>query len=489
MTNKPLVVLCQTTIGLLDQVKNKPGIPLSLITAACNLPAEGFDVVILDQRVTPRFWERLQAQLEREPVLVGVTAMLGEQIKYSLQVAKYVKEHSDVPVVWGGSQAGVMPDVTVKHRYVDYVIQGDAEESLPKLARCLSNDDYNGAVLVPGVWVKHHTTGVPVNLVPRQPVDLNRQNEPLYDHYGKTITQYMPDRFGYPTVDIEASRGCPYKCAFCYQEFLNGRWKPLDYHRVIERVLSLYRMGAGSFWFVDDEFFIDLDRSQRIVEFMAAHYLPWSIQGVTVRSVVKMDDAYLRMLKMAGCKQLNVGVESGSPKMLRLINKPITPDEVLAVNLRLKQVGIVPSYYFVVGFPDETKEDFDMTIDLAWRLLRENPSAKIMNVGTFSPYPNSGLEKRCIELGYEPPGELEDYIDFGVDRENLPWQKGNRDIIGAGFTNYFIDHKVDDLEVAWWMKLGAKCYRPVAQWRFRNRQFGFPVDIKMGRWLKEVVRS
>lgn len=489
MTDKPLIVLCQSVVGLLDQVKNKPAIPLSLITAACNLPPE-FEVVILDQRVGGNhFWTRLQDMLDREPVFVGVTAMLGEQIRHSLQIARFVKGHSGVPVVWGGSQAGIMPEITVRNQYIDYVVQGDAEETLPVLARRLAGGDATGACLVPGVWVKHYDTGMPVNIVPRYQVNLNDQREPLYSYYGKAITSYMPDRFGYPTVDVETSRGCPFSCKFCFNPYLQGNWRALDFKRVIDRVLSLCRMGAGSFWFTDDEFFIDLERSRIIIEFMAAHYLSWSIQGVTIRSVAKMDADYLKMLKHCGCRQLNIGVESGSPKVLKMINKPITPEEVLGVNIRLKDAGIVPSYYFVVGFPDETKEDFDMTIDLVWRLLKENPAAKVMNVGTFSPYPHSGLEKRCIELGYRPPENLEDYADFGVDHENLPWQIGNKDIIGANFTNYFIDDKVKDLEVAWWMKAGCALYKPLAQWRFRNKRFGMPVDINLGRWVKEVVRG
>jgi radical SAM superfamily enzyme YgiQ (UPF0313 family) len=473
------VVLVQTKVGLLDQVKNLPAIPLSLITVASNLVPE-FKVKIIDQR-TDKYWKFvLQHELNQNPVLVGVTAMLGEQITYSLEVLEYVKAHSNARTVWGGSQGSIMPEITVKHQYIDYLIQGDGEEVLPQLARAIANGKSTSDI--PGVWTKYDKAK------PYEQVNLNEQKMPLYDYYGKKVWSYMPDRFGYPTLDIETSRGCLYRCAFCYQEYLHHGWRALDVDLVKERILYLnQKYDVNSFWFIDDEFFINQDRAKEIVEFMYAHNFKWSIQGVTIRSTIKMDKDYLGLLKKSGCKQLNLGVESGSPRILKMIRKPITPEEVLKVNLNLKEAGIIPSYYFIVGFPDETKEDFYDTLNLVSRLLKENPQAKIMNIGTFSPYPNCALEKRCLELGYKPPENLEDYANFGVDHENLPWQIGNRDIIGANFCNYFLDHKIDDLKIAPYLKTLFKIYQPVAKWRFNHKYFNLPLDIKLGNAMKVHV--
>jgi anaerobic magnesium-protoporphyrin IX monomethyl ester cyclase len=486
MSDKPIVLLVATSPGLLDRVKNKPAIPLSLITAACNLPPD-FEVIILDQRTDLDWRESLVEWLRKRPVLVGTTAMLGEQISHALKIMSLVKQYSDVPTVWGGSQGGIMPEITVSHPDIDYVIQGDGEEALRELASALANHSRT-VDLIPGLWCKRE--GKPTNLIPRQQVNLDNQPEPLYSHYRHDIQDFMPTRFGRPTLDCELSRGCPYKCAFCFNPYLHGNWRRLSEQRSVERLQQLNKdYGVDSFWFVDDEFFIDLQRSMHIIETCHGNNWSWSIQGVTIRSVIKMNDAYLRKLKEYGCKQLNIGVESGSLRMLKAINKPITPEEVIKVNETLKAVEIIPSYYFIVGFPDEEKSDFNMTLDLVWRLLKENKQAKVMNIGTYSPYPNSVLEKRCIELGYKPPAKLEDYANFGVDQENLPWQVGNKDIIGAGFTNYFLDDKIRDLDVALWIKLGYRLYRPIARWRFAHKQFGCPIDIGIGRKLKEIVRK
>jgi len=476
------VVVCQSIVGSLDDIKNLPAFPVSVMTAACNLPSEGFKVKFIDQRRNPYWKLELDVALNDKPIMVCVTAMLGEQILHSLEILKYVKEHSDVATVWGGSQGSIMPEITIQNPYIDYLIQGDGEESLPLLAKAI----VNGTPIseVPGIWSRRSGQGkLPVQ------VDLNKQHEPLYDSFGEDIHKYLPDRFGYPSFDMELSRGCPFRCAMCYQPFMNHSvWRALDLEKVKERILRLNKSyGIESFWFIDDEFFIDLSRSKAIVEFMYENNFKWSIQGVTIRSVIKMDKDYLNLLKKAGCKQLNIGAESGSEKILKMIHKPIKIEEVLKVNQNLKEVGIIPSYYFIVGFPDEDKNDFRETLSLVSRLLKENSNAKIMNIGCYSPYPNSELEKRCIELGYKPPEKLEDYANFGVDRENLPWQIGNKDIIGANFANYFLDKKVDDLTIPKYIKTACKIYQPIARWRFNHQYFGLPIDIQLGNYLKNKL--
>jgi hypothetical protein len=475
------VVLISSIVGSLDQIKDRSAFPLSLATAACNLRPE-FEIKMLDQRRNPNWKQELLIELVKKPICVCTTAMLGEQIKYALEICKFVKDNSDVPTVWGGSQGSIMPEITIKHSLIDYLIQGDGERALPNLVRAIANKQSVDGIA--GIWTKQG------NKIPYEQVKLDEQNEPIYDYYTKgQLFNYMPYRFEFPTIDVELSRGCPYKCRFCFNPYLHHSWRPLSLQRAKERVMRLHKKyDIDSFWFIDDEFFIDIDRAQSMIEFMYINILQWSIQGVTIRSVVNMDKDYLKLLKKSGCRQLNIGVESGSERILQMINKPIKVSEVLQVNQNLKEAEIIPSYYFIVGFPDERKTDFYDTLNLVSRLLKENPMAKIMNIGTYSPYPHSGLEPRCIELGYKPPQELEGYINYGVDNENLPWQIGNKDIIGSNWCNYFLDRKIDDLSIPLYMKGLFKLYQPVAKWRFNHKYFGVPVDIKLGIKAKGLVK-
>src|SRR3989339_1065032 len=144
----------------------------------------------------------------------------------------------------------------------------------------------------------------------------------------------------------------------------------------------------------------------------------WTVQGITVKSVLKMDEAYLKMLSEAGCKQLNLGGESGSPRIHEMTKKGINPEKILEVNRKLKDSGVSPWYYFIGGFPTETEEELKMTGDLIVRILKENKHAKISGLGCYTPYPGTLMFKQSVELGYEPPKELMGWSTYAVDNIN-----------------------------------------------------------------------
>ena len=412
--------------------------------------------------------------------------MLGEQIDHALEIFKYCKSISDVPTVWGGSQGSISPLINIKHPAIDYVIQGDGEESFRMLVEHLKNTP-NKETNIPGVFSKTQ-----IRPLPHKQVILDHQPMPSYDLL-PNIKEYTPNRFGKPTIDIETSRGCPFNCSFCYNPQLQRRkWRSLSENLVKERINYLskkYRI--DSFWFIDDEFFVDLKRAESIMKFMLEKNFAWSVQGTTIKNCLKMEDTFLQLLYTSGCKQLNIGVESGSEELLKSLHKPITNNEVLEVNRKLKRNKIVPSFYFVVGFPTETLEDLDLTLDLINRILKENKNAKIMNIGCYTPYPSTELLQTCLEHGYVLPQTLEEYSSYGVDDFNTPWVLNDPETLkrikGACFTNYFLDNKVNDLEVPFWINVGSKLYSPIAKWRFRHKFFGIPLDIDFGTALKDKL--
>ena len=474
------VILVQPRVGLLDSVKDKPAIPLSLITAATNLVGM-YDVKLIDQRFEG-WCKQLTAELRKNPLCVGVTAMIGPQIKHALEIAQLVKEQSNVPVVWGGSQASIMPHETAQHQLVDYVVQGDGEVAFKTLVDGLAS---NKLPLYPGVFSKN---GYRVDW---EQVDLNEQAPPPY--HLVDVGRYLPTRFGKPTVDLETSRGCPFNCKFCYNPQLHRRkWRALTAARTVDRVTELWAdYGVNSFWFIDDEFFVDLERAKTIIEFMKRMNFTWSVQGTTVHNALRMDDEFLELLSRSGCKQLNIGVESGSKLLLAELDKKVDPADVLTLTEKLGDYGIIPWYYFVVGFPSETEEDFRLTLSLITKILTVNREAKVSGIGCYTPYPCTALLVDSIAKGYVPPSKLEDYATFGVDEINTPWVLGDRPayrrIRGAQFTSFFIDNKVRDLKPHWLIRLLSKLYKPFAIFRFNNQMFGWPLDIELGHRLKKWV--
>lgn len=491
------IILVQPIVGLLDQVKDKPAIPLSLITAA-SMACKDYEVKIIDQRTDENWKDNLLAEMKKKPILVGTTAMIGSQIGNALEIMRVAKTHHlDIPTVWGGSAVGILPEIAANNCLVDYVVQGDGEVALKALADYFTGK--GNLEDIPGIYYKNYlkekywTPWEVARTEPWELLDINELPEPPYDLV--QVQDYLPTRFGKPTLDVVSALGCPFRCRFCYNPYLHkGQWRPLPATTVCDRISRLSdKYGVDSFWFVDDEFFVDLERAKVIISYMHNNNLAWTVQGTTVKNCLKMDDEFLTLLKASGCRQLNIGVESGSPTMLKKLNKPVKIEEVLEVNLKLKKYDIVPSFYFIVGFPDETTKEFNETLDLIEQILKDNPQATIMNVGVFTPYPNSDIMTRCLELGYELPDTLEGYVNYNVDRINTPWvladKKTYKNVVGANFCQYFIDGKVDNLNIPAHLRIPFKLYAPVAKFRFKHRKFGFPIDINMGNRVKERINK
>jgi len=117
-------------------------------------------------------------------------------------------------------------------------------------------------------------------------------------------------------------------------------------------------------------------------------------QGARVDTIDQMTDADLDLVVEAGGVFLQVGVESGSPRILDILNKRIHPDQVVAFNRRLSRYPQMKVYYnFMCGFPSETRDDVLRTTALAWSLLRDNPNALISAFHFYKPYPGTRLAK------------------------------------------------------------------------------------------------
>jgi radical SAM superfamily enzyme YgiQ (UPF0313 family) len=162
--------------------------------------------------------------------------------------------------------------------------------------------------------------------------------------------------------------------------------------------------------FIDDNFLVNRKRflelfslcRQKGLEFL------WVCTG-RVDAVLGMDNETLRFLKQTGLLAIYFGIESGSPRMLKLINKGIEPEMVLKLNLRLKQEGITPHYSFMAGLPTETREDLQETLKLMNRLKDEYPKSFVWKINQYTPYPGTKLFDLAVQNGFKPPEKFEEW--------------------------------------------------------------------------------
>ncbi len=410
------VVLVYPVTGL-----DMPGVslwlPLSVLHVASTLAAD-YDVAIVDQRVEKDWPAALRKALTRDTLCVGISAMTGTQIRFGLQAARQVRATApELPIVWGGNHATLLPEQTAAHPLVDAVVMGQGEETFRRLVDALAaGRDWrecgnicfksDGKVVVQGSAYEFF--------------DLAKL--PPLPYHLVDVERYAAGRmmFGRPmrSLPFITSFGCPYECTFCCQPVLSKRrWLKMPPELVAERTLELarrFRLDAVEFH--DEEFFVDRRRGERVAELLGGR-LRWYAQ-------TRMDDLLelnLPRLQERGLAAVQPGLESGSDRILALVKKEETLADYRAANAALARTGILTTYNFMLGFPTETPAEVAQTVDLALELLEANPNARVSGFYAFVPYPGSELYELAAREGFRPPDDLEGWSEFSRHRVLAPW--------------------------------------------------------------------
>lgn len=480
MAPRQRILLLQPAVGEWDGMRSSPALPLSLLHAAAIAVAD-WDVRIYDRRLHGDDWaDRLREELRERPVLVGVTAFTGPMIRSALELCDVVRATvPGVPIAWGGVHPSLLPpERTLADPRVDFVVQGEGERVLPALARAVAEGRPPAGI--PGVWWRD-ADGVHGS-APALIDDLDALPDPPW--HLVDIARYQPEYLGRRSIYLQSSRGCPFRCAYCYNGVFNARrWRGLSAERTLAQVRTLVRdHGVRDLYFVDDMFFTDPARARAIAEGMAPLGITWQVQGVDILGLKRLTDADLDLLVRAGCTRMSVGIESGSPRMRKRIHKTGTIDDVVAVATRMARHPIILYCSFMCALPGETDDDVRMTVDLAFELLRRNPNIRISPFYNFSPYPGTEMFDQAVALGLQVPDSLAGWAGFGHSRTNLDLGR-RRFYESLYFTSLFLDDKAREYGMPPWAVALARLYRPVARFRTRHLFFAGLVEKEAMAWI------
>ena len=482
----PGVLLVYPRNGAFQEVarQSRP-LPLGLLAASSHLEPD-FQITLVDQRIHRDWKKRIRQALDSGVLAMGVGVMLGRQIEYGLQVSRFVKSVSDVPVVWGGTHASLLPEQTVDNPFVDIVVKGEGERTFRELLVALR--DGSSLHEVPGLCFRDGGK-----------IQLNRDRQFLSPEDYRPLPYHILDMARYNSsasepmtagemkLQMETSRGCTANCSFCYNPAYSKRtWRPLSAEAVLDRIQELVDIhGANTIDFVDDAYFHDRDRAVAISRGILKRSLKirWFVQGARLGSVMKISDEDLRLHSDAGCRVIRFGVESGSVTVLKSLNKPITPDLVLEVNTRLKNTRISPWYYFTCGAPGETREDLEASAKLLFRLMAENHLARVVATFCVVPMAGSALYHKYRDRA-DMPRKLQDWAEVET-RLYMPWanRKQKRLAMAMFVTSLFIDKKADSIANSWVVKIFSAMYRPIARFRMKRLFFCCMPEL----WLSKLV--
>jgi len=214
------------------------------------------------------------------------------------------------------------------------------------------------------------------------------------------------------TASILTSRGCPHRCIFCHNTWRGIPFRLHSAERIIseiEQLISSY--GIRALFFVDDNLFADVPRLRKLCELIKINRFN-IIWGANAR-VDNIDIETLKVAKQAGCRQVTFGFESGSQRILDVLNKGTTVEQNRKAVKLCNRAGIIPQGTVMIGNPTETIEDIRATQEFIRKSKIES-----LGVCIATPYPGTDLWKWCVENRLIP--QILDWGDFTYRKVAIP---------------------------------------------------------------------
>ena len=377
----------------------QPYPPLGTLYAASVLRSHGISVAFFDTmlREPEQFLETVKMSCPKIVVIYEddfnfLTKMcLSRMREVAWQMAEIARS-SGAKVIAHGSDASDHAEQYLQHG-VDYVLFGEAETRLAELCSALLRGQ-TSAAFEGLAWSD------PIGCVKRTPnptevtswTSLPNPARDLIDM--KAYRQAWKTAHGHFSLNLVASRGCPYQCNWCAKPISGGRFHVRTAESVAEEVSDLKEVyGAEHLWFGDDVFALNRHWAAQFADEIEKRdcALPYKIQSRADLMTEETVDA----LRRSGCSEIWMGVESGSQKVLNAMDKGLQVLEVIAARERLHGAGIRACYFLQFGYPGEQWEDIQQTI----ALIRETRPDDI-GVSFSYPLPNTVFYERVrAELG------------------------------------------------------------------------------------------
>lgn len=370
----------------------------------------------------------------KDTIAFAISSMSGTQLKNSIEIAKALKTlYPKIPIILGGAHATALPLQTLKADYIDYVIWGEGEVSLPKLIKAIRDNKNPSGIRGIGYKSNGRTTITKKS----EYTELNRVFKLPY--HLLDMSKYSRKMLIGPQKNyfIFSSRGCPYNCHFCSNSSEVWPNNEMRYHtteHIINDITTLVNdYGADGITFGDENFFIN---RSRLVEVCNAIIESGLNKKVKFRGsgradfFAKMPTYIWNLLKDTGFIGLAVGLESGSQSALDNMGKRITLEQIYATDKLLTENGFYKTYNFMVCIPKETIEDINLTVKLIIDLAKTSKYCPYPFdvLHQYIPLPGTRLFNTVVqEHGFKAPATLEgwtnfDFRDFDTSANtNRPW--------------------------------------------------------------------
>jgi anaerobic magnesium-protoporphyrin IX monomethyl ester cyclase len=327
-------------------------------------------------------WQEMSKKIRSfAPDAIGIT-ILTTFAASAFKTAQLCKQYNkDVPVIAGGPHCTIKPDEVMKLcPDIDFLVRGEGEETLLELIENIK-DCKTTEVLNNIKAITYRQNGQLVHTPDREFID-------DLDTLGFPARNLLLNKNSYDSEDmglLMTTRGCPYSCSYCATSI----WKRKVRCRSVDNVIAEIKLisstyGTRQFTFKDDSFTVNRKRVLKFCDRIIAEKL--NINWDCNTRVDLVNEELLKKMKKAGCNSIKVGIETGSKRVLTLINKGTTLSQAKEAARLFRKVGIHWTGYFMIGLPTETKEEIYQTLKFMKELKPDFASLSV-----YEPFPGTDL--------------------------------------------------------------------------------------------------
>jgi radical SAM superfamily enzyme YgiQ (UPF0313 family) len=312
-----------------------------------------------------------------------------ENPRFLLEAVKDVvvncRKYSDATIVLGGAGYSIFPQATLDFLEADIGVQGEGESSFLTLLERLG--DKKDLSEIPGLYLPGQISQSESGYIK----SLSDIKLPLPDVHLWTPSTLKDQEIWIP---FQSRRGCPLDCSYCSTATIEGRIiRKHDPKKVVEAISRYVEVGLDHFFFVDNTFNLPNSYANTLCEQLISSKL-----NITWRCILypwKADGELVEKMAEAGCKEVSLGFESGSEKILAKMNKKYSPADIRQISEMLKNLGIGRMGFLLFGGPGETKETANESLVFADSLDLE---AMKITIG-IRIYPYTSLAQTAIKEG------------------------------------------------------------------------------------------
>lgn len=400
-----------------DKRFNRAWPPLCLLNCGALLEREGIRVELIDARaqfvapfeIAKRIKEFDKVFITSSPIDRWQCPNLDIDL-FTQQIEEIDKEDRERLYIMG-VHGTLYPEKLLELTSARAIIRGEPELTVLDICKEKDLSEIKG--------ITYRRNGKISSNPDRPLLDLN--DLPIPAFHLIDINNYGYELLGDKFVLFEGSRGCPYPCIYCLKTMYGKGYRKKSPERLIEDIdYAIHKIGARSGYFIDLEFTLNKELVNKLCDFLIKRRYDFRWCCQTRADTIDLD--ILKKMKEAGCELIHYGVETGSPRVMELIDKKISLSKIAEGIAITKKIGIETACFFMFGFPGETMEDMEETI----RFVKElDPTYASFHIA--SPYPGTKL--------YEYTEKEELFPEAYTKEHSL---KELKKITGRAFREYYL---------------------------------------------------